>query len=153
MTPSVNSRPAANGTLIVTGGGRGIGAAVAKAAAKHGFSVAVNYSRDAAGAMRVVEDITNASSAHLAPIFSDRCVSAPPGVTAGCGPGTDMSRDRGGVVTGADARLESSDLHSTTVSGRLPETEVPNSKGISSPVVPVDSGPAAPAASQVGQPR
>jgi len=52
--------------LIVTGGGRGIGAAVAKAAAKRGFSVAVNYSRDAAGATRVVEDITNAGGKAIA---------------------------------------------------------------------------------------
>ncbi len=35
------------GTLIVTGSGRGIGAAVAKLAGRRGFRVAVNYARNA----------------------------------------------------------------------------------------------------------
>jgi NAD(P)-dependent dehydrogenase (short-subunit alcohol dehydrogenase family) len=40
--------------LLVTGGGRGIGAAVAKAAAKEGWAVAVNYRSDDASAQAVV---------------------------------------------------------------------------------------------------
>ena len=45
------------GTLIVTGAGRGIGAAVAKLASARGYSVAVNYVRDGQSAESVVEEI------------------------------------------------------------------------------------------------
>ncbi len=40
--------------LLVTGGSRGIGAAVALGAAAQGYSVAVNYSSNAAAANEVV---------------------------------------------------------------------------------------------------
>ncbi len=45
------------GTVIVTGASRGIGAAVAHAAARAGHAVVVNYSEDSAGAKTVAEDI------------------------------------------------------------------------------------------------
>jgi NAD(P)-dependent dehydrogenase (short-subunit alcohol dehydrogenase family) len=45
------------GTLIVTGASRGIGAAVALAAADAGYAVAVNYVREEAAAERVVAQI------------------------------------------------------------------------------------------------
>lgn len=45
------------GVLLVTGGGRGIGAAVAKAAARDGWTVAVNYRSDDASAEAVVDAI------------------------------------------------------------------------------------------------
>jgi NAD(P)-dependent dehydrogenase (short-subunit alcohol dehydrogenase family) len=45
------------GVLIVTGGGRGIGAATARLAAKRGYAVCVNYLRDSAAAETVVQDI------------------------------------------------------------------------------------------------
>ncbi|NQD88585.1 SDR family oxidoreductase [Paenarthrobacter sp. CM16] len=45
------------GAAIVTGASRGIGAAVAHAAARAGYAVVVNYSEDIAGAQTVVEDI------------------------------------------------------------------------------------------------
>jgi NAD(P)-dependent dehydrogenase (short-subunit alcohol dehydrogenase family) len=45
------------GILLVTGAGRGIGAAVARGAGRKGFAVAVNYARSADGANKVVEDI------------------------------------------------------------------------------------------------
>jgi NAD(P)-dependent dehydrogenase (short-subunit alcohol dehydrogenase family) len=48
---------AANGTLIVTGSSRGIGAAVAKLAATRGFSVTVNYRSGKAEARALVEQI------------------------------------------------------------------------------------------------
>jgi NAD(P)-dependent dehydrogenase (short-subunit alcohol dehydrogenase family) len=44
-------------TLIVTGGGRGIGAATARMAASRGLDVVVNYAKDAVAAERVVAEI------------------------------------------------------------------------------------------------
>ncbi len=46
--------------IIVTGGSRGIGAAICRKLAALGHPVAVNYARDAAAAARVVEAITAA---------------------------------------------------------------------------------------------
>lgn len=43
--------------LLVTGGGRGIGAATARLAAARGYSVAINYRRDAVAALALVERI------------------------------------------------------------------------------------------------
>jgi len=48
---------AEHGTLIVTGGSRGIGAAIAKLAGGRGFSVAVNFATGEAEARAVVEQI------------------------------------------------------------------------------------------------
>lgn len=44
-------------TVLVTGGGRGIGAATARLAAARGFDVAINYQRDAAAAERVADEV------------------------------------------------------------------------------------------------
>ena len=44
-------------TLLITGGSRGIGAAAALLAARRGWDVAVNYTRDAAAAQRVAEQV------------------------------------------------------------------------------------------------
>jgi NAD(P)-dependent dehydrogenase (short-subunit alcohol dehydrogenase family) len=46
-----------NNTLLITGGSRGIGAAAAILAAQRGWDVAVNYTRDAAAAQRVAEQV------------------------------------------------------------------------------------------------
>jgi NAD(P)-dependent dehydrogenase (short-subunit alcohol dehydrogenase family) len=51
---------ASNGTLIVTGGSRGIGAAIAKLAGERGFSVAVNFATGEAEATAIVEEIISA---------------------------------------------------------------------------------------------
>ena len=45
--------------MVVTGAGRGIGAAIARLAGRTGCAVVVNYSADAAGAALVVQDITD----------------------------------------------------------------------------------------------
>ncbi|ASN19790.1 SDR family oxidoreductase [Arthrobacter sp. YN] len=55
-----------NGTAIVTGASRGIGAAVAHAAARAGHAVVVNYSEDSTGAKTVVEDIIGLGGRALA---------------------------------------------------------------------------------------
>jgi NAD(P)-dependent dehydrogenase (short-subunit alcohol dehydrogenase family) len=46
-----------NKTLLVTGGSRGIGAAAAILAARRGWDIAVNYTRDAGAAQRVAEQV------------------------------------------------------------------------------------------------
>ena len=51
---------AGSGTLVVTGGSRGIGAAIAKLAAERGFWVAVNFATGAAEAAAVVGQIVSA---------------------------------------------------------------------------------------------
>jgi NAD(P)-dependent dehydrogenase (short-subunit alcohol dehydrogenase family) len=50
-------------TLIVTGGGRGIGAATARLAAQRGYAVCVNYLQDRAAAEEVVGSIPGAIAA------------------------------------------------------------------------------------------
>ena len=57
---------AARGALIVTGGGRGIGAATAGLAAERGYAVCVNYLRDAAAANSVVNAIRAAGGRAIA---------------------------------------------------------------------------------------
>lgn len=52
--------------LLVTGAGRGIGAATAVAAARDGYAVAVNYLRDAAAAQGVVDAIRTAGGEAVA---------------------------------------------------------------------------------------
>ncbi|CAM3397206.1 1,6-dihydroxycyclohexa-2,4-diene-1-carboxylate dehydrogenase [Bordetella sputigena] len=49
--------------MIVTGGGRGIGAATARLAAQRGYAVGVNYLNNEAAALAVVEDIRKAGGA------------------------------------------------------------------------------------------
>ncbi|MGF6836045.1 NAD(P)-dependent dehydrogenase (short-subunit alcohol dehydrogenase family) [Paenarthrobacter sp. TE4293] len=53
-------------TAIITGASRGIGAAVAVAAARAGYGVVVNYSEDSAGAKTVVEEIIGLGGRALA---------------------------------------------------------------------------------------
>jgi NAD(P)-dependent dehydrogenase (short-subunit alcohol dehydrogenase family) len=52
--------------LLVTGGGRGIGAATARLAARHGYSVCVNFKHREEDAKRVVMDIEAAGGRALA---------------------------------------------------------------------------------------
>jgi NAD(P)-dependent dehydrogenase (short-subunit alcohol dehydrogenase family) len=54
------------GTLLVTGGGRGIGAAVARLGAARGYAVCVNYRSDAVAAEAVVAEIERAGGRALA---------------------------------------------------------------------------------------
>jgi NAD(P)-dependent dehydrogenase (short-subunit alcohol dehydrogenase family) len=52
--------------MIVTGAGRGIGAAIARLAASRGYAVCVNYASNAATAQAVVDDITRAGGRAIA---------------------------------------------------------------------------------------
>lgn len=54
------------GTLLVTGGGRGIGAAVARLGAAAGYTVCVNYRSNAVAAEAVVSEIEEAGGRALA---------------------------------------------------------------------------------------
>ncbi len=64
-------------TLLITGGGRGIGAATARLAAAHGWGVVVNYLRDTAAADALVRSIGEAGGTATA-VRAD--VSVEPGV-------------------------------------------------------------------------
>ncbi len=55
-----------SGTLVVTGGGRGIGAATARLAAERGWTVCVNYRRERAAAEGVVAEIARAGGKAIA---------------------------------------------------------------------------------------
>lgn len=48
------------GVMIITGGGRGIGAATARLAAKTGYDVCINFLRDAAAAERIAAEVREA---------------------------------------------------------------------------------------------
>jgi NAD(P)-dependent dehydrogenase (short-subunit alcohol dehydrogenase family) len=54
------------GTLIVTGGGRGIGAATSRLGAKHGYAIAVNYVENGTAASAVVAGIERGNGRALA---------------------------------------------------------------------------------------
>jgi NAD(P)-dependent dehydrogenase (short-subunit alcohol dehydrogenase family) len=64
-----------NGVMLVTGGGRGIGAAVAALAARSGFDVAVNYREDERAASAIVEAVRSNGVRGLA-IKADVAVEA-----------------------------------------------------------------------------
>ncbi len=64
-TPSFPSGTAPRRRLLVTGGGRGIGAAVAVMAAQRGWDVAINYARDAEAAGRTAEAVRAAGGRAL----------------------------------------------------------------------------------------
>jgi NAD(P)-dependent dehydrogenase (short-subunit alcohol dehydrogenase family) len=53
-------------TMLVTGASRGIGASIARAAAKQGYQVVVNFHRSGDAAQRVVDGITSAGGSAVA---------------------------------------------------------------------------------------
>src|SRR4051795_7931607 len=62
--------------MLVTGGSRGIGAAVARLAAKAGYTVVVNYTSNDDAAAAVVEEIGNESFAVKADVGDEAAVLA-----------------------------------------------------------------------------
>jgi len=98
--------------LVITGGGRGIGASVAKLAAAQGYRVAVNYLRDSKSADEVVRDIMGADGMAVA-IAGD--VSLEKDVirlfdmaTSQLGPITHVVNNAG--LTGRSGRLDATDV-------------------------------------------
>ncbi len=97
------------GTLIVTGGSRGIGAAIAKLAGEYGYRVAVNFVADRTAAGRVVAAIV-ASGGQAMAVQGD--VSKEPDVLqlfqkAEGELGTIVALVNNAAVTGGFARVES----------------------------------------------
>lgn len=58
--------PPLAGVLVVTGGGRGIGAATARLAARRGWAVCVNYLHDVGSAQAVADEISQAGGSAIA---------------------------------------------------------------------------------------
>jgi NAD(P)-dependent dehydrogenase (short-subunit alcohol dehydrogenase family) len=64
--PASTHNPPTLGTLIVTGGSRGIGAATARLAAARGYAVAVNFSTSESEARELVDEINGSGGRALA---------------------------------------------------------------------------------------
>jgi NAD(P)-dependent dehydrogenase (short-subunit alcohol dehydrogenase family) len=97
--------------LIVTGGGRGIGAAIALKAARAGYAVAVNYVSDAARANQAVAEIAKAGGKAVA-IAGDMAkfedvVKLFDETQAKLGPVTHVVNNAG--ITGKGSRLDAAD--------------------------------------------
>jgi NAD(P)-dependent dehydrogenase (short-subunit alcohol dehydrogenase family) len=67
MTGIANER----GVIVITGGGRGIGAATARLAAERGYAVCVNYLRDSAAAETLVQEIGHGALAVRGDVSSE----------------------------------------------------------------------------------
>ena len=95
------------GAAIVTGGSRGIGAAIAQRLASDGYSVVVNYTADATGADSVVSDITatgGKAMAVQADVASEDDVAAMFDRAKQMGPVTALINNAGGA--GEQARID-----------------------------------------------
>ena len=60
-----------SGVMLITGGGRGIGAASARLAAERGYAVCVNYRADEASARKLVDEIGNKAIAVQGDVASE----------------------------------------------------------------------------------
>jgi NAD(P)-dependent dehydrogenase (short-subunit alcohol dehydrogenase family) len=99
---------APKGTLVVTGGSRGIGAAVAILAAARGFAVAVNYAHGRAEAEAVADEIVRAggnASAFAGDVSRENDVSALfANAVEALGPLAGLVNNAG--ITGGSSRVE-----------------------------------------------
>jgi NAD(P)-dependent dehydrogenase (short-subunit alcohol dehydrogenase family) len=96
------------GTLIVTGGGRGIGAAIARLGARHGYAIAVNYVADeesACGVVREIEQNNGRASAIRADVSKEQeVVQLFENAERNLGPLVALVNNAG--ITGGFSRLE-----------------------------------------------
>jgi NAD(P)-dependent dehydrogenase (short-subunit alcohol dehydrogenase family) len=100
-----------NKVLVITGGSRGIGAAIARLAGRQHYHVAVNYQRDRTSADQVVSDIRNAGGKAVA-IQADAgnltdIVKLFDEATQRLGPVTHFVNNAG--ITGRSSRLDAAD--------------------------------------------
>jgi NAD(P)-dependent dehydrogenase (short-subunit alcohol dehydrogenase family) len=88
--PRASNPPAtdklAGRVAFVTGGTRGIGAAIAHSLANQGATVAVGYSRDSDGAEQFVADLLATTRPHGASASAHAVMSAPPAIAAARSP-------------------------------------------------------------------
>lgn len=99
-----------SGTMIVTGGGRGIGAAVARLAVARGYGVCVNYRADAGAAEETVAGIEAAGGRVLAvagDVADEDAVERMFDAAAALGPVTALVNNAG--LTGPVGRLADAD--------------------------------------------
>lgn len=97
--------------VLVTGGSRGIGAAISRLAAQRGYDVAVNYQSDRAAAERVVEECRQAGAQALATqgnMANEADVLRVFDEAAKLGPVTHVVSNAG--ITGKSGRLETASL-------------------------------------------
>jgi 3-oxoacyl-[acyl-carrier protein] reductase len=105
--------PRSTGCALVTGASRGIGAATARALAADGWSVAVNYSRDAGGAEAVAAAIAE-DGGTVEPVRADVSDAAAAeemvaGVTERLGPVLVLVNNAGVTADGLSMRLSDED--------------------------------------------
>ncbi len=102
------------GTIIVTGGSRGIGAAISRKLAADGYAVLVNYARDADAAQAVVADIAAAggrAAAHRADMADAVAIAAMFEAADALGPLAGLVANAG-VIGDASRRFHEQDRES-----------------------------------------